>query len=646
MVARRAARMRASGRRGDAISARFGFARAGSMVMITDAVDFERSGGGSGERVEALMTELFGFTAELAEARTREEVGRLAVDKVRSTLGAIAGALWTVGANGTHMELLATTAAEHTVARTHYQQIPLAGDTPIAIAARTNEPIFIASLDEYRERFPASAARVETVRSDTHDAFAIVPLRAGDTVLGSLCFTYAGPRVFDDTSKNFKMIVARHLALALARVQLYEQERQARQVAEDAARAEKQARADVETLYELIASLNRLDDIDAIYDYSLRSIIRISRSQRAAILLFDGEGVMRFRAHQGLSDTYRAAVEGHSPWKPGESFPAPISVDDTEMDPAWAPSRDVFRAEGIRALAFVPIIHQRTLIGKFMLYRNEARPFAPRDLQLTSTIAVHVAQGIERKQQERELARAYREEREAHILAEEATRAREEIISVVSHDLRNPLGAILMGAATLLNVEGVERNLRVRTTADRIHRQAERMARLIEDLVDFAGIQAGKLALEPQIHEPASILEITREIFGPIAEERGLRLQTEARADLPRIRCDSDRAVQVLSNLVSNAVKVTPKGGEIAIGVQPRDREIVFYVRDSGPGIAAEELPNLFERYWRGKQSSYRGAGLGLSIARGIVDAHGGRIWAESRVGAGSVFYFSLAPSN
>ncbi len=597
-------------------------------------------------RIEALMTELFGFTAELAEAGTREEVGRLAVDKVRAALGSVAGALWTVTPDGTHMELLATTAAEEVVATTHYRQIPLAGDTPIAIAARTNEPIFIGSLEEYRERFPESAKRVETVRSETHHAFAIVPLRAGDTVHGSLCFTYSGPRVFDDAGRHFKMIIARHLALALARVQLLEQERQARQVAEEAARAEKQARADVETLYELIASLNRIDDIADVYDYALCSLMRISRSQRAAILLFDGGGVMRFRAHHGLSDTYRAAVEGHSPWKPEDSFPAPIAVDDTEADPAWASYRDVFRAEGIRALAFVPIVHQRKLIGKFMLYRNEPRVFTARDLQLTSTIAVHVAQAVERKQQEAKLARAYREEREAHILAEEATRAREEIISVVSHDLRNPLGAILMGAMTLLNFEVIEHNLRLRTTTARMQRQAERMARLIDDLVDVSGIQAGKLAIAPSSHEPATILETTREIFGPIAEERGLRLETELRSDLPQIRCDSDRAVQVLSNLVSNALKVTPRGGVIAIGAAPRDREIVFYVRDSGPGIAAEELPNLFERYWRGKQSTYRGAGLGLSIARGIVDAHGGRIWAESRLGAGSVFYFSLAPNN
>jgi signal transduction histidine kinase len=224
--------------------------------------------------------------------------------------------------------------------------------------------------------------------------------------------------------------------------------------------------------------------------------------------------------------------------------------------------------------------------------------------------------------------------------------AREEIISVVSHDLRNPLGAIMMSATTLLDVEVGDRTHRVPITADRIHRQAMRMARLIEDLVDFAGIQAGNLALEPGLHAAEAILTTTDEIFGPIARERGLRLATELRPGLPAICCDPDRAVLVLSSLVSNALKVTPRGGEIAIGAQRADNEVVFYVRDTGPGIEADALPSLFERHWRGSQSSYKGTGFGLAIARGIVDAHGGRIWAESRVGRGSVFYFSLSPQN
>src|SRR5690606_40885396 len=122
----------------------------------------------------------------------------------------------------------------------------------------------------------------------------------------------------------------------------------------------------------------------------------------------------------------------------------------------------------------------------------------------------------------------------------------------------------------------------------------------------------------------------------------GLTLPADVARGLPHVRGDSERVVQVLSTLVANALKVTPRGGTISIGAKCRDDEVLFFVRDTGPGIEPDELPMLFERYWRGKRSSYKGAGLGLSIARSIVDAHGGRIWAESQVGAGSAFYFSL----
>ena len=130
-----------------------------------------------------------------------------------------------------------------------------------------------------------------------------------------------------------------------------------------------------------------------------------------------------------------------------------------------------------------------------------------------------------------------------------------------------------------------------------------------------------------------------------IAIEQGLHFESTLAPGLPVVECDSERALQVMANLVANALKVTPRGGRIAIGAKPRvDREVVvFYVEDTGPGIAAEDQPRLFERFWRGKSATYKGAGLGLSIARSIVVAHGGRIWVESAVGQGSTFYFSLS---
>ncbi len=601
--------------------------------------------------LEQRMLSLLDLSGQLAAATTRDAIAHLTVERGCDALGAVDGSLWLVDADPASLRLLAVSSSGNHTAAKEYASVAIASDMPLAQAVRTGEPVFLGSLDEYAAQFPASWARVAPITTSGQRAFAALPITIENRTLGGVVFSFDRDRTFTGPDRAFKAILARQCGLAIARVEQQDHERALREAAESAAVAEKAARTEIELLYDLTASANQLDDLDAVYDLALQTVRRGAGADRASILLFDQDGVMRFKAAHNLSQTYQRAVEGHSPWQSDATAPVPIAVEDTETDPAWEAYRDVFRAEGIRALAFVPLVHHRRLIGKFMLYRDEPRPFSQCELQFTSTVAVHVAQAVERRHSELELARAYREEREAHLLAEEATRAREEILSVVSHDLRNPLGTVMMGASTLLTLDKPDRNHRVRTVAERIHRQAERMARLIEDLVDFAGIQAGKLAIERKAHKAEEIVSATSEIFTPVAEERGLAFEMRVVPNLPQVECDPERAVQVMSNLVANAIKVTPKGGAVCIGAEPApnasggtlDGEVVFYVRDTGPGIDADELPRLFERYWRSKNSQYKGAGLGLSIARGIVDAHGGRIWAESQPGRGTTFYFSLA---
>jgi signal transduction histidine kinase len=590
------------------------------------------------QRLEKRMLRLLAVTGDLAAAHSRDEIVRLAVDGGRAAVDSTSATLWLLRDG----ELALAATSDRVPGDVEpYRTIDPALDTPLGHALRSREPVFLGSRADYRARFPASYARVEATLHDGELALAIVPVAADNGPFGVLCFAFDRVRVYEDADRAFKAVLVRQVALALERVHLQAEERAQREAAERAAAAEKSARIEAELLYEVTGTANALDELEPIYALALDAVMRGAGTQRAAVLVLDSDGMMRFKASRGLSEGYRQAVEGHSPWKPDEQHPTPVIVEDTETDPAWLKYRDVFRAEGIRALAFVPLVHHRKLIGKLMLYRDEPRAFSASELQLTSTVAIHVAQAIERKRAEQELARAYRVERDAHLEAEEATRAREEILSVVSHDLRNPLGAILMGASMLLGSDSPDK--RVRTVAERIHRQAERMARLIEDLVDFAGIQAGRLAIARAKHAPEEIIAAARDLFGPIAAERGLELEARTPPGLPAIECDSERAVQVISNLIANALKVTPRGGRIAIGAEPNDREIVFYVRDTGPGIDPDDLPNLFERFWRSKRSTYKGTGLGLSIARGIVDAHGGRIWAESTLGTGSTFYFSLS---
>lgn len=564
------------------------------------------------------MLKLLGLGNDLAAARTRDEVTALMLGDGLRAVDAIALSIWEVEGDQL-VPIGATTPA--------LAPIALDSPAPLAAAVRRGEPIFLGNRNDYRAHFASSYEAWAAAAPSPELAIAVLPLIGSASVVGGLVFTYAVERDFGVAERTFKSLLARQCALALQRLKREQ--------------AERTARIEAEVLNGLIAALNGSDSPEQIYEQALAAIERGARCDRSAILLFDPADAMRFRAHHGLSDAYRAAVEGHSPWPAGVTDPRPIAIADTELDPAWAHLRDLFRAERIRALAFVPLVHRHRLVGKVMLYRAEPTPFTDRELALATTAAHHVALAVERSAAQQALAHAFGVERAAHLAAEQATRGREEIISVVSHDLRSPLGAILIGASSLLGAD-FDKTI-ARNVAGRIHRQAEHMARLLDDLVDFAAIQSGRVALSRSPHRPAAILDATNDMFGAVAEEHGLSFIAHIDQSLPAIECDSERALQVMANLVSNALKVTPRGGSIEIGMQLLDERQVFFVKDTGPGIPVEDQSKLFERFWRGEDSRYRGAGLGLSIARGIVDAHGGQIWVESTVGAGSTFYFSLA---
>ena len=228
----------------------------------------------------------------------------------------------------------------------------------------------------------------------------------------------------------------------------------------------------------------------------------------------------------------------------------------------------------------------------------------------------------------------------ARDVAEEASRAREEMLAVVAHDLRNPLNVVMMTTHLVADTEpsGERRDQLLGVML----RAAQRMNRLIEDLLDVVRQESGKMRLNVEEVEVASLLAQTAELFQTTAIEKGVSLLIEEASPGLGVRGDSERIMQVLSNLVGNALKFVPRGGSVVLKCERGGAEAVFTVTDSGPGIAREDLDRLFEKFWQRRRTDRRGVGLGLAIARGIVEAHGGRIWAESRVGVGSTFYFTL----
>jgi signal transduction histidine kinase len=220
---------------------------------------------------------------------------------------------------------------------------------------------------------------------------------------------------------------------------------------------------------------------------------------------------------------------------------------------------------------------------------------------------------------------------------------REQLLATVSHDLRNPLAAILAGAHGLMRsvAEGSASPVS-RRQIEAIRRSAERMNRLADDLLAIAELENGGIALRRQINSVGAILAEVGQLFEPMAAQRSQVLTVLAPSPDILVDCDSDRLLQVLSNLVGNALKFTPDSGRIQIKAWLAGGEVRFAVADDGPGIRARQLSRIFNAFWRAPPREHGGLGLGLAIAKELVCAHGGRIWAESPPGSGATFFFTL----
>ena len=226
--------------------------------------------------------------------------------------------------------------------------------------------------------------------------------------------------------------------------------------------------------------------------------------------------------------------------------------------------------------------------------------------------------------------------------AEAAVRSRDDVLAIVSHDLRNPLGVIAMSAKLLASPLPDEKR---QAQVGIIERAVAGMNRLIADLMDVTQVTSGRLKVDPARLEPASICEDARLMFAPLLETKHQDFRCWVDPAARAVWADRDRIAQVLANLVGNAHKFTPEGGRIEVRAEAIAEGVRFVVSDSGPGLAAADLPHVFDRFWQARKVRRGGVGLGLPITKGIIDAHGGRIWVESSPGVGTTFYFTLPPA-
>ena len=413
------------------------------------------------------------------------------------------------------------------------------------------------------------------------------------------------------------------------------------------------ARADAERERERVAFVAHVSDVlTASLDFteSLRTIARLIVPQVATVCvvdIMDDDGELRRvevvggpATGQDAADFLRGVtLSRHRPYltmramESGRSELIP-GVTEQHLRAAAQDERHLvaLRSLGLASLVCVPLIARGNTLGAIALGRDRSsEPFTDADRQFCEDIARRAALSIDN-------ARLYQR-------AQDAIRQRDVVLGIVSHDLRDPLSAIGMCVTGLEH--GVQSDPAEQAELlSSIRHSVDWAQGLIADLLDIASIESGKLSFEPRPIDPVIVVARAAHLFDPAAREKSVSLTAIAPDELPAVMADERRTLQVLSNLVSNALKHARPGGHIRVTAQPVDREVVFAVEDDGPGIPADEVPKLFDRFWHARRGTEQaGTGLGLAIAKGIVEAHGGNIWVETAVGSGSQFKFTLPRS-
>ncbi len=296
---------------------------------------------------------------------------------------------------------------------------------------------------------------------------------------------------------------------------------------------------------------------------------------------------------------------------------------------ASAEEVEVFGALGITSLMLLPLVARGQTLGVLTFATTEpSQPYTTDDLGFAGELARRSAIALDN-------ARLYEQ-------AKRATLARDNLLALVSHDLRNPLGVILMHLSLMRSHPA---DALPRGPLEVMERAAKRMHRLIDDLLQTASIEAGRLSIEPRRLALAPLVAEAVEALQLQAAAKSLHLVNEVPAELPAVEADGPRLQQVLANLLGNAVKFTPPDGTITIRSAVADDEVTVSIADTGPGIAEDELAHIFDRFWQARRTARLGTGLGLFIVKGIVESHRGRVWVESKPGEGSTFSFTVPVS-
>jgi signal transduction histidine kinase len=411
----------------------------------------------------------------------------------------------------------------------------------------------------------------------------------------------------------------------------------------DALAAAEEVASHAMRLQEVTAALSHAETEDEVADIVLGKGLGVVESVRGILARVDGGQFQMMRASgyppEAEAHLLRMMSDGDGPLARVLKSDRPLWLGSPEEHCARYPS--LYEECGMvppQASVTVALRHGEEIVGALAMFFAESSAFGAARQAFTLLLAQAAAGALSR-------ARSFDTERIARRSAETLAQARADVLGIVAHDLRNPLSVIASSSSLLLECEDLP-TVQRRKILEIMQRAARRMNRLIGDLLDVTQLQAGRLSLDLSDVDACKIVREAEETLGPSAAERRITLRSQAPDHECQVRADEGRLLQVIGNLVTNALKFTAVGGSVTLSAGPSGSEVIFRVSDNGPGISPEHQAHLFDTFWQERRGDRRGVGLGLSITRDIVTALGGKIWVESTAGAGSTFSVALPSAN
>jgi signal transduction histidine kinase len=612
-------------------------------------------------RRAAVQTDRFQrLTASLAGALTPSDVVSVLVREGVEAFEAVAGCVVLVSELTGELEMAANVGFEGALVDA-FRRLPLSASHPLAEAVRTRRAVLLGSPGEFQERFPELAVCFPPP-PPSRQAWVAVPLVLEHRTLGAMGLAFGEVRSFGDADRELMETLASQCAQALERARLYEQERLAREVAEAAQRRlgetndmlqaqftkTKEAERDRGRMFSrasFLANVSRVFASSLDYETTLQSLARVlvpTFGDDCTVLLDDGEGNLTQVAEASTDPEAEALLRRLRPHY-GRGRPAPpvprqvldsgetlfmqeIPAKFFEDIAAQSPARaELIRALGIRSLVAVPIRARGQVLGVMIFgMARSGRQIDKAVVPLAEELGERAGMAIDN-------ARLYSE-------AREAVRLRDDFFSIAGHELKTPLTALglqLVSLRRLVGAGGQPDGVKLRTKVDVIGKQVDRLGRLVDALLDVARLSAGRLQLQREQFDLAVLVEEVAARFSEEAARAGSRIHVEARGEAVG-KWDRMRIDQVVTNLVSNAVKYGQgKPIEVIVEADAGGGGVRVRVRDEGIGIAPEQQARIFNRFERAVSSNhYGGLGLGLWIARQMVEAHGGAITVESGPGS------------